>query len=224
VALLIWGFFDNSNVRGWEGRFYGKTEPVAPLIWGFQCLSACGAGRWYFGFFSPGLPFNRFASQHEVIGRQPYGRQGSDCEDQQQQRFFAHIHHLFSLLVTFAPFSAVLQGLFGPLLSLSKRALIVTGRCTMVDNVVPTLAPKRQAPDVITSLPSQPRITPLNTEKNAIFDSIAQEGIESQKDSQNSSLKTFLTGLLWFGYAIAIVVALVLVWEAASGLLKSLPR
>ena len=94
----------------------------------------------------------------------------------------------------------------------------------MADNVAPTLAPEGQAPGVVISAPAQPRTTPLNAEKETLFDSIAQESLGGDGGSQSSPLKTFLTGLLWFGYAIAIVVALVLVWSAAGPLLKSLPH
>ena len=94
----------------------------------------------------------------------------------------------------------------------------------MVDHAVPTLAPERHAADVLETLPAQPQVSPLNTEKNALFDSIAQEGSRENEDSQSTPLKTFLTGLLWFGYATAIVVALVLVWSAAKGLFMPLPR
>ena len=94
----------------------------------------------------------------------------------------------------------------------------------MADNVAPTIAPERHAPDVTPSLPAQPQTTPLNAEKETLFDSIAQENLGGNGESQSAPLKTFLAGLLWFGYAIAIVVALVLVWSAAGPLLKSLPH
>jgi hypothetical protein len=87
----------------------------------------------------------------------------------------------------------------------------------MVDNVVPTLAPDRHAPVVSDSPRTQ--VKPLNTEKEALFDSIAQENLQEGESAQSAFLKTFFTGLLWFGYAIAIVVAVVLVWSAARELL-----
>jgi hypothetical protein len=94
----------------------------------------------------------------------------------------------------------------------------------MTDNVVvSTLAPEKTQ-DVPKARPAAALNTPLNTERQALFDSIASEGIESESDTQSSPLKTVFTGLLWFGYTVAIVVALVLVWSAASGLLKSIPR
>ena len=94
----------------------------------------------------------------------------------------------------------------------------------MVDNVVPTLAPKKAVQDVLHSVPAQSHKSSANVEKEALFDSIAQEGIDQGEDSQSSSLKMVFTGLLWFGYSIAIVVALALVWSAAKGLLKPLPH
>jgi len=92
----------------------------------------------------------------------------------------------------------------------------------MADNAVPTLAPEKRASDVLESLPAQPRTAPLNTDKDALFNSLAQEGL-GEEGSQSAPLQTFLTGLLWTGYAIAIVVAVALVWSAAKGLLKPLP-
>jgi hypothetical protein len=94
----------------------------------------------------------------------------------------------------------------------------------MADNVVPTLAPEKPIQEVLQSLPAQSHTPSTDIEKEALFDSIAQEGIDDGKESQSSFLKTFFTGLLWFGYSIAIVVALALVWSAAKGLLKPLPR
>jgi len=94
----------------------------------------------------------------------------------------------------------------------------------MADNAVPTLAPEKNAPKVLDSLPAQPRAATTNTEKEALFNSLATSGVDEEESSQSSSLKAFLTGLLWFGYATAIVVALVLVWSAAKGLFMPLPR
>lgn len=93
----------------------------------------------------------------------------------------------------------------------------------MVDNAVPTLAPEKDVPDVLKSLPS-PLAPPVISEKKALFDSIAQDEIASSEGNEASPLKAVFAGLLWFGYAVAIVVALVLVWSAANGLLQSLPR
>ena len=94
----------------------------------------------------------------------------------------------------------------------------------MVDNVVPTLAPNQRPPDVLESLPAKPLVSPLSSEREVLFNSIAQEGIGGDAESQDSTFRTFFTGLLWFGYAIAIVVAVVLVWSAAKELLRLLPR
>ena len=88
----------------------------------------------------------------------------------------------------------------------------------MVDNVVPTVAPNETAKDVLQSLPAQSHVSPLSSERENLFDSIAQKGI-GEEEPQDSSVKTFFTALLWTGYAIAIVVALVLVWSAAKELL-----
>ncbi len=94
----------------------------------------------------------------------------------------------------------------------------------MTDNVVSTLAPEKKPQEVPSARSAPTPITPLTTETQALFDSIASEGIESESDNQSSPLKTVFTGLLWFGYTVAIVVALVLVWSAAKELLKSMPR
>jgi hypothetical protein len=93
----------------------------------------------------------------------------------------------------------------------------------MVDNVVTTLDPNAETHDVLDSL-AVPPASVSQTEKNALFDSIAREETTSTEDDETSSLKTVFAGLLWFGYSIAIVVALILVWSAANGLLKSLPH
>jgi hypothetical protein len=93
----------------------------------------------------------------------------------------------------------------------------------MVDNVVPTLAPKKDVPDVLESL-SAPPFPPVVPEKKALFDSIAQDENAAAGKNDASPFKAVFAGLLWFGYAVAIVVALVLVWSAANGLLNSLPR
>ncbi len=94
----------------------------------------------------------------------------------------------------------------------------------MVDNVVPTIAPQRRAPDVQGSPKAQTQVSPPYSDKQALFDSIAQEGTGEAGSTESSSLKTFFTAFLWSGYAIAIVVAIVLVWSAAKELLKVLPR
>jgi hypothetical protein len=94
----------------------------------------------------------------------------------------------------------------------------------MVDNVVPTLAPQSRAPDILVLPNAQPQDSPLQTEKQALFDSIAQEGTGEEASSESSPLKTYFTAFLWSGYAIAIVVALVLVWSATKELLKALPH
>ena len=94
----------------------------------------------------------------------------------------------------------------------------------MAENAVPTLAPTEDIPDMLDTLPA-PSQAPLTTpDKQALFDSIAQDEIAPSEGSEASPLKAVLAGLLWFGYAVAIVVALILVWSAANGLLKSLPR
>ena len=93
----------------------------------------------------------------------------------------------------------------------------------MADNVVPTLDPRTQTHDVLDSL-AVPPARSIKSDKNALFDSIARDESSSVEDEGDSSLKMVFAGLLWFGYAIAIVVALILVWSAANGLVKSLPR
>ena len=94
----------------------------------------------------------------------------------------------------------------------------------MVDNVVPTLAPQSRAPDVRDSPLTQPQVSPLNTDKEALFDSIAHDVADEETSPTSSTWNTFFTAALWFGYAVAIVVALVLVWSATKELLKALPR
>ena len=81
----------------------------------------------------------------------------------------------------------------------------------MLDSAVPTLEPPPTPQDVA-------------PEKKVLFDSIAQDSLEPVESAQGASLKAAFAGLLWFGYAIAIVVALILVWSAANGLLQSLPH
>jgi len=93
----------------------------------------------------------------------------------------------------------------------------------MVDNAVPTLVPNAETHDVLDSL-STPPAPSIASEKMALFDSIARDETTRSETSEDSSLKTVFAGLLWFGYAIAIVVALILVWSAANGLLQSLPH
>jgi hypothetical protein len=93
----------------------------------------------------------------------------------------------------------------------------------MVDNVVPTLAPNKEMPNVFESL-STPQAPSAVPEKNALFDSIARDEMAQPENTEVSSLKTVFAGLLWFGYAVAIVVALILVWSAANSLLQSLPH
>lgn len=90
----------------------------------------------------------------------------------------------------------------------------------MVDNVVPTLAPQRRAPDVAIT----PKVNPVSTEKDILFDSIARESSSEGKSAEGASLNVYLTAFLWFGYSVAIVVALVLVWSATKELLKAIPR
>ena len=90
----------------------------------------------------------------------------------------------------------------------------------MADNAVPTLVPNSPTQDVLQSLsPSQ--APALDPEKEALFDSIADDAPEVSTDDSGSTFKAVFAGFLWFGYAVAIVVALVLVWSAANGLLIS---
>ena|SRR5258708_10201006 len=98
------------------------------------------------------------------------------------------------------------------------------GRWTMNDNVVSTLAPQLSTPKAPASDRKPTSLAELNTEKQALFDSIASEGIESEETSPRSPLKSVFTGMLWFGYSVAVVVALILVWSAANGLIKAMPR
>ena len=94
----------------------------------------------------------------------------------------------------------------------------------MVDNVVSTLAAHSRAPDVQVMPNTQPQVRPLNTDKEALFDSIAHSVADEETSSDSSTWNTFFTATLWFGYSIAIVVALALVWSATKELLKALPH
>jgi hypothetical protein len=89
----------------------------------------------------------------------------------------------------------------------------------MVDNVVPTLAPQSSAP----AAPSIPKVSPLSTDKEALFASIAQESIQ-EEEATEGSFQSYFTAFLWFGYAVAIVVALVLVWSATKELIGVVPH
>ena len=94
----------------------------------------------------------------------------------------------------------------------------------MADNAVPTLAPNRPVQDVPTSSPEPANVSTLSFEKKALFDSIAHDESTAVSEQGPAPLRAFFAGLLWFGYAVAIVVALVLVWSAANGLLRSVPQ
>jgi len=90
----------------------------------------------------------------------------------------------------------------------------------MVDNIVPTITPQSRTRDVLDSPKTPPSFSPLIKEKDALFDSLANEEMIEGSGPENASLRAVFTGLLWFGYAVAVVVAIVLVWSAAKELLK----
>jgi hypothetical protein len=94
----------------------------------------------------------------------------------------------------------------------------------MAENPAATIAPKSPIQDVLESLPVESPTPSVGSEKKALFDSIAKDHVDPVMEGPNSALTGVFTGLLWFGYAVAIVVALALVWSAANGLLKSAPR
>ena len=94
----------------------------------------------------------------------------------------------------------------------------------MAENAAPTLAANQDIPGILDTLPTPSPVPLITPDKQALFDSIAQDEIAPSEGNEASPLKAVLAGLLWFGYAVAIVVALILVWSAANGLLKSLPR
>ena len=91
----------------------------------------------------------------------------------------------------------------------------------MVDNVVPTLVPQQPAAD---SPFAPPKISPLDTSREALFNSIAEEKAVVGPDAAPSAVRTAFAVLLWFGYSIAIVVALVLIGSAARQLLGGMPH
>lgn len=86
----------------------------------------------------------------------------------------------------------------------------------MGDQGTSTLAPEQEVhtPD-IAQAPSES----TSPGREFLFDTIASEGIGAEPLSAASPWKAALTGLLWVGYAMAIAVALVLVWSAARELL-----
>lgn len=89
----------------------------------------------------------------------------------------------------------------------------------MVDPVAPTLDPQSSTPEALVS-PAVPSHAPTTETRNDfLFDSIANEGIESDGELSGPWAKAF-TGLLWLGYGIAVIVAVVLVWSAAKELLQ----
>ena len=90
----------------------------------------------------------------------------------------------------------------------------------MVDNAASTLDPQSRAPDVAVS----PKVNPISTEKDALFDSLAKEDVNADSSVEISSLQNYFTAFLWFGYSVAIIVALALVWSATKELLKAIPR
>jgi hypothetical protein len=90
----------------------------------------------------------------------------------------------------------------------------------MADNAVSTLAPEGHASDVLESPAASSSVSPLNTDKQLLFDSISQEGFDEEFGPEGSTLKSLFTVFLWSGYAIAIVVAVVLVWSAAKEMLR----
>ncbi len=80
----------------------------------------------------------------------------------------------------------------------------------MSEHATPTLEPKQQA---------KLDTAPAYHDREALFDSIVRER-ESQDENVASGWGAAFTGLLWVGYAIAIVVAIALVWSAAKELLQ----
>jgi hypothetical protein len=94
----------------------------------------------------------------------------------------------------------------------------------MADDMSQTIAAENPVKEILESLPTPAGPTPPSEEVQALFDSIAEEKINILEEPARAPLKNFFTVLMWFGYAIAIVVALVLVWSAANSLIKSLPR
>ncbi len=66
---------------------------------------------------------------------------------------------------------------------------------------------------------------PVHEQTQALFDSIAKERIDLRESADETArLKTFFTALLWIGYGVALVVAIILVGSAVSSLLRTIPR
>ena len=90
----------------------------------------------------------------------------------------------------------------------------------MVEGPVSTLTPA--APVESDIRPSVPDTrSAAAADRLAILDSIAQKGSQSEEGEEPPAAKALLSGLLWFGYATAILVALALIWSTASSLLKA---
>ena len=98
------------------------------------------------------------------------------------------------------------------------------GGVLMADNAVPTLVPEQADSHSPQTVEQRPPSTWQNSERETLLDSIVQEPSNDQDEIRRSPLRSFFTVLLWVGYAIAIVVALTLVWTAASALFKSYPN
>lgn len=89
----------------------------------------------------------------------------------------------------------------------------------MVDQATTTLETQPRTVDSPVTPAVQSHVAPADSRSDFLFDSIAREGIGSDSDSA-SPWKTAFTGLLWTGYGIAVIVAIVLVWSAAKELLQ----
>ncbi len=90
----------------------------------------------------------------------------------------------------------------------------------MTESTVSTLLPKDRVQDVLESMPTSRSADTSASERMALFDSIAHDPSGNPDANEPTAAKAVLTGLLWFGYATAILVALVLVWSTAKGLLR----
>lgn len=94
----------------------------------------------------------------------------------------------------------------------------------MATDTTPTVVSDKPADEVLSSLPAEAQAPKHAEATQTLFDSIARENFDVINTTETTPLRSVFTGLMWFGYTIAIIVALVLVWSAAGSLMKALPQ